>query len=681
MTVPNFMSGKIASACVALAMSTACTWAASQDAPEPDTLWQRWVILDSAAVSAYAPLLPSEQITLSLWTADSTLATGFGSPDVANAFNAIPGVLMETRGLGGSRRLSIRGSSLRSPFAVRNTMLYVHGFCLTESDGTSPVEWLEPSWSFPLRVVSGPAATSHGGAYGGAILVESGATQGAAQVQTSFGTTGRPGGLQSHTSVQVAGDAWQARLAYAQNTGFRTWESNERWQAELSRRWHGDKASHHTWLAVLDATWDLPGSVDSLTAAEAPEFAPGGNFNAHVQRQRALWGHHVQAHDVSALGTRSTVDVWALMRLTDKVNPFGTSPFFNGYKQESGSGASLRIRQRWAPIQRTSWNFQAEWSAMATVDQGRFGMWDDPQLAELSLQVYDLTVQGWQAQWTPAVAMSHHNGWRMEASVAASARARMAEGTASDAAYSAPFNAAEWLPRVGISKTLGPKLSLFSQASTGYSDPTNFETLPFEDGANASATLMSERARSLEVGLRGPGLECVLYRQNVHNPIVEQVDSLGISTFVNANAPLAMHGIETRAQWQGAHHALSVAATWQNHLLNDNGLPGSPPWMANLQWRWQPPWAQAWRAHTLIRGLGETPMNNSNTVSHPTYLTANVEFSCSLPGHGLMLTMGCRNLTNTAYSGWHQVNAFGGRFYNPAPPRTFTLGLTWRHHR
>ena len=79
---------------------------------------------------------------------------------------------------------------------------------------------------------------------------------------------------------------------------------------------------------------------------------------------------------------------------------------------------------------------------------------------------------------------------------------------------------------------------MFSQASTGYSDPTNFETLPFEDGADASATLLSERARSLEVGLRRHPWVNVLYRQHVQNSIVEQVDSLGISTFVNADAPL-----------------------------------------------------------------------------------------------------------------------------------------------
>lgn len=677
MTIAGQLTGKVTLAYALWALATVCAWAEPNAVQEPDTSWHRWVQLDSAAVSAYAPLLPSEQITLSLWTADSSLSTGFGSPDVANALNSIPGVLMETRGLGGSRRLSIRGSSLRSPFAVRNTMLFVHGFCLTEADGTSPVEWVEPSWSTPLRVVSGPAATSYGGAYGGAILVEPGLHPRTAKVRTSFGTTGRSGGLQSHTSVQVAGDVWEARLAYAQNSGFRTWESNERWQAELSRRWQGTKASHRTWLAFLDASWDLPGSVDSLTAAETPEFAPGGSFNAHVKRRRALWGHHVQVQEVSALGQRSTVDIWAMLRVTHKVNPFGTSPFYNGYKEESGSGASLRLRQRWAPIERLTWTLQAEWSAIAALDHGRFGLWDDPMLAESGSQIYDLTVRGWQAQWTPAVAMSHRKGWRMEASVAASARARTADGTASGAAYSAPFNAGEWLPRVGISKTLGPKLSLFTQASTGYSDPTNFETLPFEDGANASATLASERARSVEVGLRHPRIECVLYRQEVQNPIVEQVDSLGISTFVNANAPLQMQGLETRAQWQGAHHAFSLAATWQHHMLNNMGLPGSPPWMANLQWKWQPQWAESWTWHTWIRGLGETPLNNANTENHPAYMTVNVELSCRVPARNLQVTLGCRNLTNELHSGWHQVNAFGGRFYNPAPPRTFTVGLTW----
>ena len=95
------------------------------------------VMLREAAVAAYSPLLSPEQIAASLWSTDSLLVDGFGSADLAPSLNALPGVLMETRGAGGSRRLNVRGSALRSPFAVRNTMLFVRGFLLTEADGTT----------------------------------------------------------------------------------------------------------------------------------------------------------------------------------------------------------------------------------------------------------------------------------------------------------------------------------------------------------------------------------------------------------------------------------------------------------------------------------------------------------------------------------------------------------------
>ena len=288
-----------------------------------------------------------------------------------------------------------------------------------------------------------------------------------------WGTTGRPGGLQSHTSVQVGGDLWEARARPCPKHGYRDQESNERWQAELSRRWQGDRATHHTWLAILDASWDLPGSVDSLTSVETPEYAPGGKFIAHVQRRRALWGHHVHEPMMSLRLGRAAPSTCGPCCGTDKINPFGTSPFFNGYKEESGSGASLRIRQRWAAVKRPSWNLQAEWSAMATLDQGRFGLWDDPQLAELSSQRYDLTVQ-WQGAMDPG--NGHESPQRVAhgSHVAASARARTAEGMASDAAYSAPFHAAEWLPRVGISKTLGPNSVVVLPSEHGLQRPHQF---------------------------------------------------------------------------------------------------------------------------------------------------------------------------------------------------------------
>ncbi|MEC8361131.1 MAG: Plug domain-containing protein, partial [Bacteroidota bacterium] len=129
--------------------------------PSDSLMWD-WVSLDSASIATFSPLLSPEQIAATRWTTDSTLTNGFGSADVSNALNALPGVLMETRGMGGSRRINVRGSALRSPFAVRNTMLFVRGFMLTEADGTSPVEWLDPAWSGGMELVSGAAATTFG---------------------------------------------------------------------------------------------------------------------------------------------------------------------------------------------------------------------------------------------------------------------------------------------------------------------------------------------------------------------------------------------------------------------------------------------------------------------------------------------------------------------------------------
>ena len=57
-------------------------------------------------------------------------------------------------------------------------MLIVDGFIFTEADGNSPIEWLDPNLISSINVVTGPAAASYGGAYGGAFVVEQMRTRG-----------------------------------------------------------------------------------------------------------------------------------------------------------------------------------------------------------------------------------------------------------------------------------------------------------------------------------------------------------------------------------------------------------------------------------------------------------------------------------------------------------------------
>jgi iron complex outermembrane receptor protein len=182
----------------------------------------------------------------------------------------------------------------------------------------------------------------------------------------------------------------------------------------------------------------------------------------------------------------------------------------------------------------------------------------------------------------------------------------------------------------------------------------------------------------LELGARHPLGEVVLYDQRVQGPIVERVDSFGASSFANDSSSMRMQGVEARTAHVIGNHRLQASATWQHHRWASGKLPGSPQWMANLQWSWAF-WNKAHRfeSHLWIRGVGKTFLDNANENVAPGYALGNFEVTWSPSASSVKATMGMRNLTNTAYSGWNQLNAFGGRYYNPAPPRTGYVTLVW----
>ena len=649
------------------------SWADEGTVAVDSVMWN-WVSLDSAAIATFSPLLAPERIAATRWTADSLLGNGFGSADVSNALNALPGVLMETRGMGGSRRLNVRGSALRSPFAVRNTMLYVRGFVLTEADGTSPLEWLDPAWSGGMELISGAAATTFGGAYGGALLVHGAANPELARVQTVVGSTGN-GGLQGRLNASVSTSGWNLRASRTQNSGYRDQEWNRRWHVEADRAWGNKKAKHYDWIAFQDGSWALPGSVDSLAL---PTEAPGLTYDAQVRRRRALWGHHLHIPNLSANQHRSSLDVWTLLRWTDKTNPFGTSEFYNGYKEESGTGGSVRIRQRFAKWSFQNVDFQAEWTLMAIADRGAFAEWDSALAGTGGTNLYDLDVRQSRAHWAPALSWAWSNGLSLETSAALSQRTRYAQGTALDTAYLSPFNATQILPRLGLSKSLGTSWNVFTQISTGFSDPTNFESLATDVAGALPSVLAAEKAWTAEVGGRHDLGEVVLYRQQVVGAIVQTVDTAGVPGYANASSAVVMQGVEsTFGQTWGAHR-LTASGTLQFHRWESGDLPGSPRWMVNAQHVWKV-WnkAHSFSLATWVRGVGATPLDNEGTTVHPAYATVHFNLDWTPATTPVVVSAGVRNVTNTSYSGWHQLNAIGGRYYNPASPRTAFVSAVW----
>ena len=89
---------------------------------------------------------------------------------LVNGFNTVAGVRMEERSPG-SYRINIRGSSLRSPFGVRNVKVYWNSIPLTDPGGNTYFNQLAWNNFSSIEIFKGPAGSMYGAGTGGLILV------------------------------------------------------------------------------------------------------------------------------------------------------------------------------------------------------------------------------------------------------------------------------------------------------------------------------------------------------------------------------------------------------------------------------------------------------------------------------------------------------------------------------
>ena len=93
-------------------------------------------LLEGVIIRAFAYNKPLSEVPASVATAGAKDFNRFNPISLLPTLNTIAGVRMEERSPG-SYRLAIRGSSLRSPFGVRNVKFYWNGLPLTDGGGNT----------------------------------------------------------------------------------------------------------------------------------------------------------------------------------------------------------------------------------------------------------------------------------------------------------------------------------------------------------------------------------------------------------------------------------------------------------------------------------------------------------------------------------------------------------------
>ncbi len=627
-----------------------------------------------------------------------TLQNGY-SPDLQDVLNRQPGVSMDTRGSGGSRRLQIRSSGLRSPFGVRNIQLLLDGFVLTNASGNSPLELINPQWIHSLEVLRGPTGALVGNSYGGALIGRSlpSLSQASSHIRgyTRVASTGRNEtssiSTESGFTITQRKDsmALTVRANWSQNPGYRWQESNGRNTAEIHLQSASQSsANRHLWMGWYNGTWELPGSLNEQDASTTPESSPGVSYNAHVNRKRTWLGWS----QTQSKGSMQS-GIWIYGQISDKFNPFGTSAFYNGIKTEHEASASLRYwrAQTWAfgSDGKITWDQSAIFLS-ESLDLMETDYRSDANSAPLRYSILTGTNNVWAStgvrmEWGHAVTGSL---WQVDGQLSVEGIDRKSEGESrmngtTVEPYAADFRETNLLPFVQISRQLNRHSRAFLQYAHGGSHPTSFELVDPE--TFRPSALRSEQARALEAGARMGyqsgrthlGATLQLYHQRVQNAIA-QVPGESDGLFLSNVEGLNMSGIEftgdiAYSMINQTRFELRVWGAMNRHSFDPFAkvVPGTPLHTAgsagklslrSITMGWQHEWLDRIKLHNSKDDWAQ--------AHHRLLVYIQREH------HGQQWQVGMRNPLNFSYSSWLQTNAFGGRYFNPAPKRT--LWLSWR---
>jgi len=612
------------------------------------------------------------------------------------ALNTSSGVRMEERSPG-SYRLSIRGSLLRSPFGIRNVKVYYDDFILTDAGGNTYMNLLDIHSINGLELIKGPAGSVYGAGTGGAVLLNGfGALKDSNDLKLrllggSFGTLNQSLQYQ-HQSKNIQLNVGQGHF---QSNGFRVQSKMRKDNVQLNMRIKSnEQISTDFILFYSNLFYQTPGG---LTFAQ---------FNADPRQSRpatatlpSVVDQKTAIYNKSAfIGFSNTYKInsrWKTVGsvtngLTQFKNPFITNyekrrEFNLGFRSKIVYENNLPIPVQWVSgfeIQRGEYAIDSSGNIKGAPDGNKVS---DEVIARQQFAFTQLNIQ-------PLRFLQIQSGLSINRFFYSIQRTT---GAPANGIKKLDFNR-QLLPRIALLAAPGAGISLYGQLSKGYSSPSIAEIRPSAGGVYSG--LQAEYGWSKEIGLKLSAwrnklyMQAALFQFDLRDAIVRRVNNIGAEYFVN-EGDVQQKGIEIEYQYNLVNlprQKFFKSLKWSQAItLNDfrfvnyknnqtsfagNQLTGiadnvivsslAMDLTAHFYWNVQ------------FNYVGKMPLNDANTFfSNPYRLWQSKIGWRSGHTRPIELFLLMDNIGNENYSLGFDINAFGNRFYNPAPSRNYQFGL------
>lgn len=250
-------------------------------------------------------------------------------------------------------------------------------------------------------------------------------------------------------------------------------------------------------------------------------------------------------------------------------------------------------------------------------------------------------------------------------------------------------------PGIGLSYSLGD-VKLYGNLSTGFEVPTTTELVNRPGGGNGfNPELEPEKTLGLEIGSRGQlfspkfSYDVALYHLWISDLLFPyQLETDG-PTYYRNQGETQHQGIEASIQYDVSstlqvrliynltHAEFARAETLEGESLEGQEIPGVPKHRlsGSMRWRFGKLWITA-----NAQYVSKFPVDNLNSAYNEEYFVLDSRLSYTgVPlGNQIELNpfIAINNVWDTRYNGSVVVNAFGGRYYEPAAGRSWRGGIS-----
>jgi iron complex outermembrane receptor protein len=604
------------------------------------------------------------------------------------ALAVVPGLYIQNRhNFAGDLRVAMRGFGARSSFGIRGIRIFVDGIPETLPDGQSGVDSIDLGSAQSIEVLRGPASSLYGNSSGGVIAVRSelGDTEPYTEGRIAGGEFGYlQYGLKSagqfHSTDYLLNISRTELDGYRDHSEFRGTQLNGRLGIPIGEN---DRLLVAANFADQPKAQD-PGGINAAQAAQDPSSARDRNvqFDAgEVVEQQRIGFVYERERDSGTLTLRN----YYLWRDFANKLPFTGGGSVDLDRFFYGVGAQYSLGEVLPDGAALTFGFDYD---KQDDDRQRF----DNNDGVLGDQAFD---QNEQVESTGVYVQGEYRfdeAWTLQAGlrydeVSYDVRDRFL----ADGDNSGTLDFDEVSPSIGLNYKFESGV-VFASYSSGFETPTTTELANPDASGGFNSSLKPQTADNYEIGYKASTdnlfYELSLFQIDLKDELIPfELPAFPSRTFYSNAGSSDRRGLEAAISWQ--HESglgIDASYTWSDfefeNFVDENGndfsgntLPGLPEQFGYLGFTY----ATDTGFYGVLEGIysGDLYANNANSVNVSSYFVSNLRFSIDINrGNWLFRTYaGINNLFDESYNDNIRINAFAGRYFEPAPGRHVYVGV------